>query len=199
VLRAIVGGIAMIIAPFAAAAAEPSAAEKLGRAYVEAYSRADWSAMEPFMADNIAFVDRTNNDPRAVPVYEGRAAVLAMMREFGAKGGVIELGFDFPIVFESNGVVVFAGKVNTVSAAPGATKGYRWRAEQVIALTVSGGKIARHEDFANYARPVIEEVRLPGTGSDQNAGASRRPQAARAGGSLRLSSPPGIAVAAMGR
>lgn len=198
-LRAVVSGIAMIVAPFAVAAAEPSAAEKLARAYVEAYSRADWSAMEPFMADDIAFVDRTNPDPRSLPVYEGRTAVLAMLREFGAKSGVIELGLDFPIVFESNGVVVFAGKVNTLSAAPGATKGYRWRAEQVIALTVSGGRIVRHEDFANYARPVIEEQRLPGTGSDRGVSASGRSQAARAGGLLRVSPPPGIAVAAMGR
>ena len=43
-----------------------------------------------------------------------------------------------------------------------ATRGLRWRAEQVIILTVRDGQVVRHEDYANYSAPVITRERLDG-------------------------------------
>ena len=133
-------------------------AETVGRAYIAAYSAADWDRMSTFMADSVAFVDRTNPDPAFVAVTRGRAAVLAMLRTFGSSGGVESLDFDFPLVFASNNVVVFSGRVNTLSRPSGGNGAYRWRSDQVIALTIGDGKVVRHEDFADYVHPVIERV-----------------------------------------
>ncbi|MEZ5891855.1 MAG: nuclear transport factor 2 family protein [Parvularculaceae bacterium] len=135
----------------------------VARSYIAAYSSADWDGMAALMSEDVEFVDRTNPDPNAIPVYRGRSAVLAMLHEFGETGGVVELGFDFPQEFESNGIAVFSGRVNTLSVAPGASIGYRWRADQVIALTVRDGKVVRHEDFADYAHAVIETVQVQET------------------------------------
>lgn len=146
------------MSPRCIAAQTPPTTEAVGRAYIDAYSRADWDLMAAFMGDSIAFVDRTNPDPTFVAVTKGRSAVLAMLRSFGQSGGVESLDLDFPIVFASNDVVVFAGRVNTLSRPPGRTEAYRWRADQVIALTLAEGKVVRHEDFADYAHPQVERV-----------------------------------------
>ncbi len=135
-----------------------TSAEEVGRAYISAYSLADWNRMATFMGDSIALVDRTNPDPKFVAITQGRGAVLAMLRTFGASGGVEALDFDFPIVFASNSVVVFAGRVNTLSRPRGGADAYRWRSDQVIALTIHDGKVVRHEDFADYAHPRVERV-----------------------------------------
>ena len=57
-------------------------------------------------------------------------------------------------------MAVLSGRVNTLNVVPGTRKAYRWRAEQVIILTVRDGKVVRHEDFADYAHAVIEQVPL---------------------------------------
>lgn len=131
-----------------------SRAEQVARQYVAAYSAADWDAMEPFMSDDFVLVDRTHPQLGGQQ-FEGRAAVLAMLRDFGEKGGVQGLFLDFPVVFASGGTVVFTGYVNTLSRAPEVGFGLRWRAEQVTILTVREGKVVRHEDFANYGGAVI--------------------------------------------
>jgi ketosteroid isomerase-like protein len=136
-----------------------SQSETIARAYMEAYSAANWDAMAPHMSDDFTLIDRTNPDPSFAPEYRGADATLAMLRAFGRDQGVIELGFEFPIVFESNNVVVFVGFVNTYAAPPGVDYAYRWRAQQVTALTVRDGRVARHEDFADYSSPAI--TRLP--------------------------------------
>ncbi len=138
-----------------------SDAERIGRAYMNAYSAADWEGMIPYMADDFVLIDRTNTDPNFVPEYHGPRATIDMLRQFGRDGGVIELGFEWSSVFSSNNVVVFSGFVNTLSAPPGRDSAFRWRAEQVTALTVRDGKIVRHEDFANYATPVVSRVPRP--------------------------------------
>jgi ketosteroid isomerase-like protein len=138
-------------------------AEAVARQYIAAYSAADWDAMAPFMAEDYVLVDRTNPQLSGQE-FRGRDAVLDLLRNFGESGGIIGLFLDFPVVFESAGVVVFTGHVNTLSRAPEAGFGLRWRAEQVTILTIRDGKVARHEDFANYAAPVITRERLAGGG-----------------------------------
>lgn len=159
--RLFVAALAVFIAPVAAFAqeAQPSETERIARAYMQAYSDANWDAMAPFMGDEYVLIDRTNPDPGFQPEHHGREAALQMMRAFGRDQGVIELGFEFPTVFESNNIVVFSGFVNVHAAPPGVDYAYRWRAEQVTALTIRDGRVVRHEDLANYRTPTM--TRLP--------------------------------------
>lgn len=150
-------------APHQATARVVTADEAVARQYIAAYSAADWDAMAAFMTEDYVLVDRTNPQFSGQE-FRGREAVLAMLRDFGARGGIVGLFLDFPVVFESAGVVVFTGHVNTLSRAPEAGFGLRWRAEQVTILTIRDGKVARHEDFANYSAPVITRERLPAGG-----------------------------------
>ncbi|MGE3150794.1 MAG: nuclear transport factor 2 family protein [Pseudorhodoplanes sp.] len=143
--------------------ASPGEAERIARAYVAAYSAANWDGMAQYMAEDFVLIDRTNPDPSFAPEYRSREAALAMLRRFGTEGGIIELGFEFPVVFESNGIVVFQGHVNTFGAPPGRDFAYRWRAQQVTVLTIRNGRVARHEDFANYAAPTVTRVPRPST------------------------------------
>lgn len=145
--------------PSLAEQSTPNESQKIAQAYMQAYSDADWDAMAPFMADDFVLVDRTNPDPAFEPEYKGPDAALQMMRAFGRDQGVIELGFEFPVVFESNNIVVFSGFVNVHAAPPGADFGYKWRTEQVSVITVKDGRVARHEDFANYGAATT--TRLP--------------------------------------
>ncbi|MGE0737458.1 MAG: nuclear transport factor 2 family protein [Alphaproteobacteria bacterium] len=141
----------------------PNEAERVARAYVAAYSAANWDGMAQYMGDEFVLIDRTNPDPNFTPEYRSREAALAMLRRFGTEGGIIELGFEFPVVFESNGIVVFQGHVNTFGAPPGRDFAYRWRAQQVTVLTIRNGRVVRHEDFANYAAPTVTRVPRPAT------------------------------------
>ena len=155
-------GLALALAwPIAAFAqeSEPSAVEQVARDYMDAYSRANWDGMAPYMGDEYVLIDRTNPDPSFQPEHHGREAALQMMRAFGRDQGVIELGFEFPTVFESNNIVVFSGFVNVYAAPPGVDYAYRWRAEQVTVLTIRDSRVVRHEDYANYRTPTA--TRLP--------------------------------------
>lgn len=151
------------------AAASPSMAEQpaqkaneaIARAYMQAYSEANWDAMAPYMAADFVLVDRTNPDPSFEPEYKGPDAALQMMRAFGRDQGVIELGFEFPVVFESNGIVVFSGFVNVHAAPPGVDFAYKWRTEQVSVITVKDGRVLRHEDFANYGGATTTRLSRP--------------------------------------
>jgi ketosteroid isomerase-like protein len=145
--------------PLAPAAQQSSSrpvtpAEAVARQYIAAYSAADWDAMAPFMAEDFVLVDRTSPEFGGQE-FRGSEAVLAMLRDFGESSRIIGLFLDFPVVFESGGIVVFTGHVNTLSRTPEEGVGQQWRAEQVTILTIRDGKVARHEDFANYSAPVI--------------------------------------------
>jgi ketosteroid isomerase-like protein len=131
-----------------------SPAEAVARQYIAAYSAADWDAMAPFMAEDFVLVDRTSPEFGGQE-FRGSEAVLAMLRDFGESSRIIGLFLDFPVVFESGGIVVFTGHVNTLSRTREEGFGQQWRAEQVTILTIRDGKVARHEDFANYSAPVI--------------------------------------------
>lgn len=159
--RLLIVALASLVAPVAAFAQDtaPSEVERIARAYMQAYSDANWDAMAPYMGDDFVLIDRTNPDPEFQPEHHGRESALQMMHAFGRDQGVIELGFEFPTVFESNNIVVFSGFVNVHAAPPGVDYAYRWRAEQVTALTIRDGKVVRHEDYANYRTATT--TRLP--------------------------------------
>jgi ketosteroid isomerase-like protein len=137
---------------------ESSEAEEIAREYVSAYSAADWDAMALLMADDFVFMDRTS------PVIGGeefdKDGTLAMLEEYETRGRIVGLFLDFPRVFSSNGVVVFSGHVNALSLTSDPDYGVRWRAEQVLIVTVRDGQVVRHDDYANYAQPVISRERL---------------------------------------
>ncbi|MDP1629798.1 MAG: nuclear transport factor 2 family protein [Caulobacter sp.] len=147
-------------APAAAAEAPPTEAERVARAYIDRYSAADWDGMAALMAPDFVLIDRTNPDPDFTPRYGSPAEALAMLRRFSAAAGLIELGFDFPLVFESNGVVVFQGWVNALSTGPTPDAAVKWRTRQVSVITVRNGKVVHHEDFADYDAAVVSREPL---------------------------------------
>jgi len=149
------------LAAVEARAAGPEENERVARAYMDAYSRADWDGMARYMAEDFVFQDRSNPDPNFPARFEGRAAVVAMLKGFGKSGGIVELGFEFPAVFATKDVVVFSGYVNTVSVPPGRTEALKWRARQVTVLTLRNGEVVLHEDFADYPGAVISRVEPP--------------------------------------
>lgn len=149
-------------APTSPAAPAMSEAERIARQYIEAYSAGDWDAMAPLMSEDFVLVDRTNPQI-GDQEFRGREAVMGLLRDFGERARLVGLFLDFPMVFESRGVVVFAGHVNTLTLAPEDGFGLRWRSEQVTILTVRDGRVVRHEDFANYSTPVISRERLATT------------------------------------
>lgn len=161
--RILIAAFALLAAPVAALAQEParSEVEQIARAYMQAYSEADWDGMAPFMGDDFVLIDRTNPDPDFEAEHRGRDFALEMLRTFGREQGVIELGFEFPTVFESNNLVIFSGFVNVYAAPPSVDYAYRWRAEQVTVLTIRDGRVVRHEDYANYRTPVAARVPRP--------------------------------------
>ncbi len=150
-----IGGI------FQPAGAEPDRdveAERVARAYVAAYSAADWNGMERYMSPDFVLVDHTNPDPGFLPEYRTPATALGMLRKFGTEGGVHALDFDFPTVFASNGVVVFQGYVNTRSTPPGRDATFVWRTRQVTIITIRDGLVERHEDLADYTHAVVSRA-----------------------------------------
>lgn len=168
-IRLLLIAFALAAAPVATTAAqeEPSTqrsqseAERIARAYMDAYSAADWNAMAPFMAEDILFTDHTNPDPDFEHELRGRDALLTTLHAFSAQYGVAELGFEWAHVFESNGIVVFSGFVNSLGAPPEQEAAYRWRAEQVTVIRIVDGRVARHDDFANYNGAQISRVPRP--------------------------------------
>lgn len=136
--------------------AQMSAAESLAREYMVHYSAFDLDAMETYLAEDVIF-----SDPTALGeglgedglYHEGRAHTMEALREFDAQYGVLELGFEWDTVFESNGRVVFTGHVNARYPTQDPDQHFRWRAEQVTVITVRDGQIIRQDDFANYAGP----------------------------------------------
>jgi ketosteroid isomerase-like protein len=143
------------------AVAEPSRAEQIARAYMDAYSAGDWDKMATYMDEDVVFVDQTNPDPDFQPEYHGPDEALSMLRAFGDQYGLIELGFDFPVIFESNNRVVFSGFVNSYTAPPGADFAYKWHARQVSVVTIEGEKVVRHEDFADYGSQMVTQLPRP--------------------------------------
>lgn len=138
---------------------QSSEAEILARSYVAAYSAADWGSMAPLMSEDFVFVDLTNPD-MADHAFQGRDVALSMFRDFSQQARIIGLFLDFPVVFESQGVVTFSGHVNSLSYSAQSGYGLRWRAEQVTIVTVRDGRVVRHEDYVNYVAPRVTRERL---------------------------------------
>lgn len=139
---------------------EMSEAESVARQYVSAYSAADWDTMGSLMSDDFVFTDRTN--PESGEEEYDKETMLAMLEEYETRWRILGFFLDFPRVFASNGVVVFSGNVNALSLTDDPDYGLRWRAEQVLIVTVREGRVVRHDDYANYAAPSISRERLDG-------------------------------------
>lgn len=140
----------------AASAQDMSEVERVARTYMEAYSNIDWDGMLALSDEHIIFTDETGMG-EGVPVEgyrdEGIAERRASLQAFSDRSHPITLGFQWDTVFESNGHVVFMGAVNALF--PTAVEGqlFSWRSPQVSVITVRGGKVVEHRDFANYTAP----------------------------------------------
>ncbi len=154
-LKSIVAaGAAAVLASVGAFAQDEdmSEAERVARAYMAAYSAADFDAMEPFMAEDISFSDTTatgTDDPDGLNL-EGRAAAMELLHQFEAENHPIGLNFEWDTVFESNNRVVFMGRVNATYPTNEENRVFVWSSAQTSVLTVVDGLVVRHQDFANY-------------------------------------------------
>tara|TARA_R110000868_G_scaffold45045_3_gene149905 strand:- start:50473 stop:50967 length:495 start_codon:yes stop_codon:yes gene_type:complete len=148
--------VAVLSLATAASAQEISDAERVARAYMQAYSDIDWDGMLALTDEDILFTDETGMG-EGVPADgyrdEGIAARRASLEEFSETYHPITLGLQWDTVFESNGRVVFMGEVNALYPTQTEGRLFRWRSPQVSVITVRDGKVVRHEDFANYATP----------------------------------------------
>lgn len=137
-----------------ALSANASEAEKIAHAYMSAYSNVDWAAMQALAADDIRFEDTTSNAEGGAIEISGIEPLMKFLNAFSTNYGVKGLNFDFPMAFESQGVVVYTGYVNSTYPARKQGKVFRWRANQVTVITVQDGKVVKHQDFADYGHAV---------------------------------------------
>jgi hypothetical protein len=135
-------------------APEMSDAERIARQYMAYYSAVDIEGMETLLADTAVFADPTAMGPGIEGLdglqFDTIEEAMEMLRDFRDSSGVIELGFVWDTVFESNNRVVFMGHVNALY--PSQTDGmvFRWRAEQTTVITVRDSQVIEQLDFANY-------------------------------------------------
>lgn len=130
----------------AARAAGPSAAEQLARDYLAAYAAVDTAAMARLLSADAVFADQTARPADGGPiVLNGRDTFLKQLKTYGLS----RLEYELASVFESNGRVVFIGHVNAFYPREGGGAS-RFRSRIVTVITVEAGKVARHEDFADY-------------------------------------------------
>tara|TARA_R110002096_G_scaffold279231_1_gene473469 strand:- start:1498 stop:1992 length:495 start_codon:yes stop_codon:yes gene_type:complete len=153
-IRTLTLAAALCFAPAALAQdGEMGEVERIARDYMAAYSAVDFETMSTFMADDIVFSDPTatgTDNPDGI-LETGRDALLAMLESFAAEYNPIGLNFTWDTVFESNGRVVFMGHVNATYPTDQPGQVFRWRAAQTAVVTVRGGRVVRHQDFADYA------------------------------------------------
>ena len=145
-LKALLAFVIAVCFAVAARAGEPSAAERLARDYLAAYSAADTVAMARFLSYDAVFADQTARPADGGPiVLIGRDVFLKQFQTYGLK----RLEYELANVFESNGRVVFIGHVNaSYPRSAGGTS--RFRSRIITVITVEAGQVARHEDFADY-------------------------------------------------
>lgn len=146
-LKALLACLIAVCAAVAARAGEPSSAERLARDYLAVYAAVDTAAMARFLSPDAVFADQTARPADGGPiVLDGRDTFLKQLKTYGLS----KLEYELASVFESNGRVVFIGRVNAFypREAGGAL---RFRSRIVTVITVEAGKVARHEDFADYA------------------------------------------------
>ena len=160
-LRTILISAALVLTGASAHAQEMSEVETVARAYMDAYSELDWPAMERFLAEDVIFADETSTDPEHPGGIDlvGRDALRQTLDDFIAQYNPITLGFEWDTVFESNSRVVFIGHVNALYPTLDPAQRFRWRSQQVTVVTVEGGRVVEHRDYANY--PGAEQGLIP--------------------------------------
>lgn len=144
-LKALLACAATVVLSASAGAGELSAAERLARDYLAAYSAIDTAAMERLLAPGAVFADQTARPEDGGPiVLNGRDAFLKQFKTYGLR----RLDYELGDVFESNGRVVFIGRVNAYYPRDGSE--LRFRSRIVTVVTVEAGQVVRHEDYADY-------------------------------------------------
>lgn len=134
-------------------------------AYMDAYSAADFDAMERYMHEDIVLIDPTaTGQGEDGLVHHGRDDVMAALREFAAKYHPIGLDFEWSTVFESNDRYVFMGRVNATYPVEQEDMVFRWSAPQTTVLHVRDGLVVEQFDFADYEGAEQGVVRADSVG-----------------------------------
>jgi ketosteroid isomerase-like protein len=139
----------------AAIAGEPSAAARIARDYLTAYSAIDTATMARLLSSDAVFADQTAPKSEGGPhLIAGRDAFLAKLKTFGLE----RIVYDVTTSFESNGRNVFIGRVSAYYPQKDGTR-LRWHSDIVTVVTVEDGKVVRHDDYANYtgAQQTVEK------------------------------------------
>lgn len=130
---------------------EMTEAERVARAYMEAYSNVDFDAMGQLMAEDIVFEDPTSIPAGHSGIHrEGREAVLQGFREFEQRDHPITLGLQWGIVYESNDRVIFMGQVQARFPSRQRNRDVIWASPQTSVVTVEDGRVVHHVDYADY-------------------------------------------------
>lgn len=144
-----------IITPLAAQEenAAANSAVKIAEDYLAAYSTFKIDKMAPFLAEDAIFSDPTSTDQTADGgsfMFTGKAAILKGLGDYAAQYKDFFLEYDLERQYESNGVVIFVGRVNYTVLAPD-DQTYTGGAPIVTAVTVSNGKVIKHLDLYDYS------------------------------------------------
>ncbi len=144
-------GLALSPAGFAQDAADTTADQAMVDAYMAAYSAADFDAMEPYMAEDVVFLDPTATGMGdAGLAHHSRADIMAALREFSERNNPIGLNFEWDLSYESNNRYVFVGSVNATYPTQEAGTLFVWSAPQTTVIHVRDGQVVEQWDIVDY-------------------------------------------------
>ena len=142
---------ALLISPAIADDAVNTSVE-VAEAYLAAYSTFETANIEPFLADEMVFMDPTSEDESADGgpfMFDGKEAVLKGLGDYAAQYSSFTLSYDVKKRYESEGVVVFIADL-TWSLVTADDKSMTAGAPIVTAVTVKDGKVVNHLDLYDY-------------------------------------------------
>ncbi|VVT09785.1 nuclear transport factor 2 family protein [Erythrobacter sp. EC-HK427] len=159
-LRMILAGAALAFAIPAAAQETPDYTQvsvetaPVTDAYIAAYTRRDWDALEPLLADDARFSDTTATRLFGPVLSEGREAIMQRFRVSYASITHMEFTHGTRIVSGENGIYegvlhwgLDLGNGTIVDSVT----------PMVVLLTVADGKVTEHRDYVDYA-PLLAAI-----------------------------------------
>lgn len=115
--------------------------------YLDAYERLDVAELSQLYSEGAAFVDETSLALPEPFMWTGRDTILAGIG--GWKSTVRGLEYHLTDAFESAGRVVFVGTVDATSI--GLNGDVTFIFPVVTIVTLEGGQVVEHRDYADYA------------------------------------------------
>lgn len=153
-------GSAMLTAPAALAQVQKyeeqsASTATVSDAYLDAYIALDWNRLEPMLADNVTFQDRTAELLFPNLVKSGKAEVIKGFRE--GYVGLTKMIFRRSRTFHAGNMAVYEGELEWgVKMSP--TRVVESVTPFVVIVRVEDGKVVEHRDYVDYA-PFLKQDR----------------------------------------